>query len=100
MSETTAKVNVIKGDGQVLAYASVHVHRKLVIRDMRVMAGEDGPWVAFPGKKGNDGRYYDTVFATDRSLRDEIRGAVLAEYERVRNGGTADAGGHDEEAPF
>jgi len=63
-----------------LAFASVSIDDKVVIRGVRVVAGEDGRFVSMPQTKGNDGKYHSVAFPALHGLRKELNKAVLNEY--------------------
>jgi stage V sporulation protein G len=53
-----------------------------VVRDLKIIDGNNGLFVAMPSKKKKDGTYRDTAHPLNNETRDRIENAVLSEYER------------------
>ena len=85
---TSTKIDKIIDNSSVKAVASVLLDNELIIRNIKVIKGKKGVFVAFP----NDGteyfsedgkkRYYDTVYPIDQYLREEIVNQVLKAYNK------------------
>ena len=54
----------------------------VVIYGCRVVEGNKGDFIAFPSKKGNDGKYYSHAYA---ALSEEDAEKILAEVEKQLN---------------
>ena len=67
----------------LLAFANVTLGGCFAITDIRVLNGRKGPFVAMPGKKGNDGQFHDTCFPTTAQMRKDLTAAVMGEFNRV-----------------
>ncbi|MCB2225364.1 MAG: septation regulator SpoVG [Desulfarculaceae bacterium] len=67
------------------AYATITLDHCFLVRDLKIIHGNKGLFVAMPSKKRKDGTYQDTAHPLNRETRRMIEDAVLAEYERVRN---------------
>lgn len=83
--------------GKILATASVTFDGVLVIRDFRILEGNDGIWVGFPSRKSPEGSkrpYTDIAFSLNKEFRSEIQSKILAQYEAQ---GGADASPSEEE---
>jgi len=63
----------------LLGFADVTFDESLVIRGIRVTMGKYGPFVSFPNRKGEDGKFYDTVFSITKDLRNDITESILKE---------------------
>ncbi len=86
MNVTEVRINRLKNSngGKLAAFASVTFDDVLVVRDFRVMNGEEGAFVAFPQRQNKkEDKYYDTVFPLSKEFRETISRKVLSEY----NGG-------------
>lgn len=65
--------------GKVRAFLDVRTEEGFVIKGFRLIEGINGLFVGFPSQKGNDGEYYDTIYA-DRELKDELTQLAVKEY--------------------
>ena len=68
---------------KLLAFANVTLGGCFVVKDIRVMNSVNGPFVAMPGKKGTDEKFYDTCFPTTPQMRNNLNTAVMNEFKRV-----------------
>jgi stage V sporulation protein G len=64
------------------AYATITFGRCFVVRDLKVINGKNGLFVAMPSKKRKDGTYRDTAHPLDNQTRQMIESKVLAEYQK------------------
>ena len=64
------------------AYATITFDRCFVVRDLKVINGKNGLFVAMPSKKRKDGTYRDTAHPLDNQTRQMIESKVLAEYQK------------------
>ncbi|MCB2193805.1 MAG: septation regulator SpoVG [Deltaproteobacteria bacterium] len=69
------------------AYATITLDHCFLVRDLKIIHGNKGLFVAMPSKKRKDGTYQDTAHPLNRETRRLIEDAVLGEYERVRTEG-------------
>jgi stage V sporulation protein G len=53
-----------------------------VVRDLKVIDGNNGLFVAMPSKKRKDGTYRDTAHPLNNQTRQMIESIVLAEYDK------------------
>jgi len=64
------------------AYAAITFDHCFVVRDLKVINGNNGLFVAMPSKKRKDGTYRDTAHPLDNQTRQMIESKVLTEYHR------------------
>ena len=69
-------------DEKLKAYATIVFDDCFVVRDLKVIHGNSGLFVAMPSKKKKDGTYRDTAHPLNNETRRMIEEAVLGEYER------------------
>ena len=69
------------------AYATITLDHCFLVRDLKIIQGNKGLFVAMPSKKRKDGTYQDTAHPLNRDTRRMIEDAVLGEYDRVRTEG-------------
>lgn len=66
---------------KVKAYASIVLDDCFIVRDIKVINGDNKLFVAMPSKKMKDGSYRDTVHPLNSSTRQLIESTVLEAYE-------------------
>lgn len=89
MEITDVKVFPVDED-KLRAYVTITLDACFVVRDLKVIHGNTGLFVAMPAKKRKDGTYKDIAHPLNSEMRDKMEKIVLAEYEKVRAaGGTA-----------
>jgi stage V sporulation protein G len=64
------------------AYVTITIDNCFVVRDLKVIKGNNGLFVAMPSKKRKDGTFRDTAHPLNNETREMIESKVLAEYER------------------
>jgi len=65
------------------AYATITFDSAFVVRDLKVIKGKTGFFVAMPSKKGKDGTYRDLAHPINSDMRTMIESKVMAEYEKL-----------------
>ena len=77
------EVRVFPVDEEKLkAYVTITIDNCFVIRDLKVIKGSNGLFVAMPSKKRKDGTFRDTAHPLNNETREMIESKVHAEYER------------------
>ncbi len=66
------------------AYATITFDDCFIIRDLKVIDGNNGLFVAMPSKKRKDGTFRDTAHPLNNETRERIEDVVLREYEKER----------------
>jgi stage V sporulation protein G len=74
---------------KVKAYASIVFDECFIVRDLKVIDGDNKLFLAMPSKKMKDGSYRDTVHPLNSETRKLIETVVLEAYDRVLNKLTA-----------
>jgi len=64
------------------AYVTITFDDCFVVRDLKIIAGNNGLFVAMPSKKRKDGTFKDTAHPLNNETRKMIEEKVLAEYEK------------------
>ena len=65
--------------GKVRAFFDLTTQEGFTIKGFKIIEGINGLFVSMPSQKGNDGEYYDSVFAT-KETRDQLNKVALDEY--------------------
>ncbi len=84
MEITEVNVLPVDGDEKLKAFVTIKLDGCFVIRDVKVIKGNTGFFVAMPAKKMKDGTYRDLAHPLDKGTRDRFEGTVLDEYKKVR----------------
>jgi stage V sporulation protein G len=82
MEITDVKIFLVS-EKRVKAYASITIDGCFVVRDVKVIEGDNKLFVAMPSKKMKDGSYRDTVHPMDSATRHSIEEIVLEAYRKV-----------------
>jgi len=69
-------------DKRVKAYASIVFDNCFIVRDLKVINGENKLFVAMPSKKMKDGSYRDTVHPLNSSTRQMIESSIIEAYKK------------------
>ncbi len=81
-------------DKMLLAYAAITFDDCFVVRDLKVIQGRKGVFVAMPSRRLADGTYKDTAHPLDTKTRARIQEQVIAEYRNVTRRRNGVFGGH------
>lgn len=83
MRITEVKVLPVDGDEKLKAYVTIKLDDSFVIRDMKVIKGTTGYFVAMPAKKMKDGTYRDLVHPLDKPTRQMLEDLIMSEFHKV-----------------
>jgi stage V sporulation protein G len=81
MEVTEVKIFPVQED-RLKAYATIIFDHCFVVRDLKVISGNNGLFVAMPSKKRKDGTYRDTAHPLNNETRQMIESKVLEEYSK------------------
>jgi stage V sporulation protein G len=79
-------VNVKKYDkeeSKMKGIASVLIDDCFVIRDIRIIEGNDGLFIAMPSRRKNDGEYQDVAHPINAETRKMFEDAIFEEYNKA-----------------
>ena len=82
MEITEVRVFPVNNEERLKAYATITIDKVFLIRDLRVINGNTGLFVAMPSRKMKDGTFKDIAHPLDSDTRQMIESRVLAEYAR------------------
>jgi stage V sporulation protein G len=80
MKITEVKVFPVNEE-RLKAYVTITIDGCFVVRDLKIIKGNDGLFVAMPSKKRKDGQFKDIAHPLNQETRAEIEDAVFAAYE-------------------
>lgn len=72
-------------DGKMKAIGSVIFDNEFIIRDIKIISGEKGLFIAMPSKKCGDGEFRDIAHPLNSETRDKIQAAILEKYNMLWN---------------
>jgi len=78
---TQVRVFPVENQDRLKAYATIVFDSCFIVRDLRIIQGNKGLFVAMPSKKGRDGRYSDIAHPLNQQTRDMIEAAVLQAFQ-------------------
>ncbi len=78
------EVNVFPvNEERLKAYVSITIDACFVVRDLKVINGNNGLFVAMPSKKRKDGQFKDVAHPLNQETREMIEKAVFEAYENA-----------------
>jgi len=82
MEITEVRVS-LRDEEKLKAYASIVFDNCFIVKDLRVIDGNDRLWVAMPNKKRRDGTRRDVCHPLNAETRTLIEEAVLSKYDEL-----------------
>lgn len=80
MKITEVKVFPVNEE-RLKAYVTITIDGVFVVRDLKIIKGNDGLFVAMPSKKRKDGQFKDIAHPLNQETRNEIERAVFEAFE-------------------
>ena len=80
MKITEVKVFPVNEE-RLKAYVSITFDSCFVVRDLKIIQGTSGLFVAMPSKKRKDGQFKDVAHPLNQETREMIESAVFEAYE-------------------
>ena len=81
MEITEVKVFPVQEE-KLKAYVTITFNDCFIIRDLKIISGKSGMFVAMPSKKTKDGTFKDIAHPLNSETRREIEQVILAAYEQ------------------
>ena len=81
MEVTEVKVFPVNED-KLKAYVTITFDNAFIVRDLKVIEGNNGLFVAMPSRKKKDGTFKDIAHPLNNDARQKIEGVILNEYKR------------------
>lgn len=83
MEITDVRIRKLSDEGKMKAIVSITFDDEFVVHDIKIIDGQNGPFIAMPSRKMNEGDYRDIAHPLVSETRNRIRDAIMAEYEKV-----------------
>jgi stage V sporulation protein G len=80
MKITEVKIYPVNED-RLRAYVTITFDNMFVVRDLKIINGNTGLFVAMPSKKRKDGQFRDIAHPLNQDFRNEIEKAIFEAYE-------------------
>ena len=80
--EYAVRIYPVKDSKYTLANANVDINGIFAIRGVKIIRGENGPFVAMPQYKDGHGDYHDICFPCTKEARQQFNETVLSAYEQ------------------
>lgn len=77
---TEVKIFPVNED-RLKAYVTITIKNCFVVRDLKIIQGPGGLFVAMPSKKRKDGQFRDIAHPTNQEAREIIENLVFEAYE-------------------
>lgn len=78
---TDVRIYLTGGDRATKAFASIVFEDAFVVKDLRVVDGQKGLFVAMPSRKNKEGEYVDICHPINKEMRQVIQDSVLAKFK-------------------
>ena len=88
MELTEVKVFLVNED-KLKAYVTIVIDNCFVVRDLKVINGNTGLFIAMPSKKRKDGTFKDIAHPLNNDFRAKIEKVVLEAYQQEQEKGGA-----------
>jgi len=82
MQITDVRVFPVEED-KLKAYVTITLDHCFVVRDLKVINGTTGLFIAMPAKRRKDGTYKDIAHPLNADTRHRMEQAILLEYQRA-----------------
>lgn len=81
MEITEVRVFPVNED-KLKAYVTITLDNCFVVRDLKVIHGNTGLFIAMPAKRRKDGTFKDIAHPLNSETREKMEALILQEYER------------------
>lgn len=82
MNITEVRIKKIHGDTSIKAFASITLDNEFVVKEIKIVEGKNGLFVAMPSKKVGD-KYLDISHPITSQSRTTLIDTVLNEYRQL-----------------
>ena len=83
MEITDVKI-YIRDEAKLKAYATIVIDNCFIIRNLKVIQGNNGLFIAMPSRKRPDGTYKDIVHPLNNETRQEIETKIISPVNNVK----------------
>ena len=92
------EVRIVKKDfKQLRGFASIVIDDCLVVKNIKIIDGRDGLFIAMPSQKLRNGEYKDVVHPLNSETRNELQSLILSKYHECTDNESTTATARKEE---
>ena len=85
MEITEVKVFPVEDGGRLKAYATLVFDDSFIVRDLKVIQGDQSLFVSMPSRKKKDGSFRDIVHPLNAEMRSKVEESIIREYTNVES---------------
>lgn len=82
MKITEVKVYPVQDSGRLKAYATMVFDDAFIIRDLKIIEGDNGLFVSMPSRRRKDG-FRDIVHPLNSETRQNVENSIIEEYKKT-----------------
>ena len=82
MEITGVKIYPVDNNEKLKAFVSVVFDNCFVVKDIKIIKGEKGLFLAMPSKKDKNGAYKDIAHPLNAEMREKLERIVISEYNK------------------
>jgi stage V sporulation protein G len=75
-----SRIYRLDGDSKTKAFVDISLGG-IVVKGLRIVDGSKGLFVSMPRHQGKDGKWYSTVYPTDKEIQKQLSDLVLTAYQ-------------------
>ena len=83
MNITDVRIRKVAEEGKMKAIVSITFDNEFVVHDIKIIDGQNGPFIAMPSRKMSEGDFRDIAHPILSETRNKIKDAIFAEYEKL-----------------
>lgn len=84
MKITSVNVRKVeKEDSNLKAFVNITIDDSLAVKDLRIINGNNGLFVAMPSRKNKDGEYRDIVHPINQEVRTMMEEEIIKAYNEA-----------------
>jgi stage V sporulation protein G len=83
MKVTDVRIRKITSEGKMKAVVSVTFDDQFVVHDIKIIEGQNGPFIAMPSRKMGEGDFRDIAHPINSDTRSMIQNAIFSRYEEL-----------------
>ncbi|NBG89062.1 septation regulator SpoVG [Isachenkonia alkalipeptolytica] len=91
MKVTDVRIRKITSEGKMKAVVSVTFDDQFVVHDIKIIEGQNGPFIAMPSRKMGEGDFRDIAHPINSDTRGMIQEAIFERYEELEAQEAAEA---------
>ena len=90
MNITDVKV-FLRESNQLKAFVNIVIDDAFIVRNIKVIEGENGLFVAMPSRRVSSGEYRDIAHPINTETRKQIESVIIEKYKEVLQGALSSA---------